>query len=60
MYGDDDDDDDDVETKVFSSGDKTMHFTGFLWCSAAKIFFGHSEGLPSIMVRVFGNLGRNF
>jgi len=35
------DDDDDVETKVFSSGDKTMHCTGSLWCSATKIFFGH-------------------
>ena len=51
----------DVETKVFSSGDKTMHSTGSLWCcSETKIFFGHWEGLPSLMVRVFGNLGWNF
>jgi len=36
-----DDNNNDMETKVFSSGDKTMHFTGCLWCSATKIFFGH-------------------
>jgi len=41
MYDNNDDDDDDVETKVFSSGDKTMHSTEPLWCSATKIFFGH-------------------
>jgi len=43
MYGGDcnDDIDDDVETKVFSSGDKTVHLTESLWCSATKIFFGH-------------------
>jgi len=41
MYDGDGGDDDDVETKVFSSGDKTMHFTEFLWYSATKIFFGH-------------------
>jgi len=39
--GGDDDNNNDMETKVFSSGDKTMHFTGCLWCSATKIFFGH-------------------
>jgi len=45
MYDDggdgDNDNDDDVETKVFSSGDKTMQSTEFLWYSATKIFFGH-------------------
>jgi len=39
--GGDDNNNNDMETKVFSSGDKTMHFTGCLWCSATKIFFGH-------------------
>jgi len=54
------DDDNDVETKVFSSSNKTMHHIECLWYSATKIFFGHSEGLPSLMVRVFENLGQNF
>jgi len=26
-----------MEAKVFSSGDKTMHLTEFLWCSATKM-----------------------
>jgi len=50
----------DMEANVLSSGDKTMHHTGFLCCSAVKMFIGHREGLSSLMVRVFGNRGRNF
>jgi len=51
--------DPDMETKVFSSGDKKIHCTRCLLCSATKIFIGHGEGLSSLMVIVFGNLERN-
>jgi len=48
-----------MEAKVFSSGDKAMHFTPLLWCSATKTIIGHCEDLPSLMVRVFGNFEQN-
>ena len=53
-------DDADMETKVFSSSNKTMDSTELLWCSITKMFIGHWESLPSLTVRVFGNLVWNF